>query len=177
MGLYQTYWKGHLIVAPPLSGELDLNWQCILLWLLVYKWLLVPLLSYNTSRHLITVFTFKDMEPKTCKLPFVHLFYILFLSHLVFCQLDYNFYDSTCPYLTKIVKYGVWSAIANDTRMAASLVRLHFHDCFVNVMRLSSFFFWGLIILLGLHKSKTLPQTIHKNKKKVGKKMSRRNEL
>ncbi|CAL5326272.1 unnamed protein product [Camellia sinensis] len=27
---------------------------------------------------------------------------------------------------------SVWSAIANDTRMAASLLRLHFHDCFVN---------------------------------------------
>ncbi|XVF15601.1 hypothetical protein REPUB_Repub09cG0168400 [Reevesia pubescens] len=72
------------------------------------------------------------MGRKTCKIPFVHLFYILFLSNLVFCQLDYKFYDSTCPNLTKIVRYGVWSAIANDTRMAASLVRLHFHDCFVN---------------------------------------------
>ncbi|MBA0743361.1 hypothetical protein Gogos_006046 [Gossypium gossypioides] len=72
------------------------------------------------------------MEQKAFKRPFVHLFYIFFLSHLVFCQLDYRFYDSTCPSLTRIVRYGVWSAIANDTRMAASLVRLHFHDCFVN---------------------------------------------
>ncbi|MBA0592084.1 hypothetical protein Gorai_009071 [Gossypium raimondii] len=72
------------------------------------------------------------MEQKAFKRPFVHLFYIFFLSHLVFCQLDYRFYDSTCPSLTGIVRYGVWSAIANDTRMAASLVRLHFHDCFVN---------------------------------------------
>ncbi|GMI68851.1 hypothetical protein like AT1G49570 [Hibiscus trionum] len=73
------------------------------------------------------------MERKAfVKLPLVHLFYIFFLSHLVFCQLDYGFYDSTCPNLTKIVRYGVWSAIANDTRMAASLIRLHFHDCFVN---------------------------------------------
>ncbi|KAI7740954.1 hypothetical protein M8C21_016674 [Ambrosia artemisiifolia] len=31
-----------------------------------------------------------------------------------------------------IVKYGVWAAIKNDTRVAASLLRLHFHDCFVN---------------------------------------------
>ncbi|WRX10038.1 hem peroxidase - like 7 [Theobroma cacao] len=73
-----------------------------------------------------------DMEHKTCKLPFVRLIYILFLSHLVFCQLDYKYYDSTCPNLARIVRYGVWSAITNDTRMAASLVRLHFHDCFVN---------------------------------------------
>ncbi|KAK6287923.1 hypothetical protein POUND7_014102 [Theobroma cacao] len=83
---------------------------------------------------------FQDMEHKTCKLPFVRLIYILFLSHLVFCQLDYKYYDSTCPNLARIVRYGVWSAITNDTRMAASLVRLHFHDCFVNVMNLSSIF-------------------------------------
>ncbi|KAB2051685.1 hypothetical protein ES319_A12G071400v1 [Gossypium barbadense] len=72
------------------------------------------------------------MEQKAFKRPSVNLFYVFFLSHLVFCQLDYRFYDSTCPSLTMIVRYGVWSAIANDTRMAASLVRLHFHDCFVN---------------------------------------------
>lgn len=59
---------------------------------------------------------------------------VLFFCSSVFCQLDYRFYDKTCPNLTKIVRYGVWSAIANDTRMAASLLRLHFHDCFVNVI-------------------------------------------
>ncbi|OWM66232.1 hypothetical protein CDL15_Pgr013449 [Punica granatum] len=42
------------------------------------------------------------------------------------------FYDSTCASLTKIVRYGVWSAIANETRMAASILRLHFHDCLVD---------------------------------------------
>ncbi|XP_042509143.1 peroxidase 10-like, partial [Macadamia integrifolia] len=60
------------------------------------------------------------------------LFVLLVLSPLAFTQLDYRFYDSTCPNLTRIVRYGVWSAISNDTRMAASLLRLHFHDCFVN---------------------------------------------
>ncbi|XP_043714333.1 peroxidase 10-like [Telopea speciosissima] len=57
---------------------------------------------------------------------------ILVLSPLASSQLDYKFYDSTCPNLTKIVRYGVWSAMGNETRMAASLLRLHFHDCFVN---------------------------------------------
>ncbi|GKU94688.1 hypothetical protein SLEP1_g8142 [Rubroshorea leprosula] len=54
------------------------------------------------------------------------------MKPLVSCQLDYKFYDDTCPSLTKIVRSGVWSAIDNETRMAASLLRLHFHDCFVN---------------------------------------------
>ncbi|WCJ31082.1 Peroxidase superfamily protein [Euphorbia peplus] len=70
------------------------------------------------------------MEHKNSyKMQFV---FFLFLSPLVLSQLDYKFYDDTCPNLTKIVRYGVWSAISNDTRMAASILRLHFHDCFVN---------------------------------------------
>nr|GEU86692.1 peroxidase 10 [Tanacetum cinerariifolium] len=47
-------------------------------------------------------------------------------------QLDYYYYYSSCPNLQMIVKYGVWAAMKNDTRIAASLLRLHFHDCFVN---------------------------------------------
>ncbi|OIW10961.1 hypothetical protein TanjilG_22768 [Lupinus angustifolius] len=34
--------------------------------------------------------------------------------------------------MTRIVRYNVFSAMANETRIAASLLRLHFHDCFVN---------------------------------------------
>lgn len=47
-------------------------------------------------------------------------------------QLDYNFYESSCPNLPMIVRYNVWTAFRNDTRIAASLLRLQFHDCFVN---------------------------------------------
>lgn len=65
------------------------------------------------------------------KLPFVFMFWLLFLSPLVCCQLYYNFYDTTCPNLTRIVRYNVFSAMAKDSRIAASLLRLHFHDCFV----------------------------------------------
>lgn len=60
-------------------------------------------------------------------------FSVLLLSQFASAQLDYKFYDSTCPNLTKIIRYGVWLAIANETRMAASILRLHFHDCFVDV--------------------------------------------
>ncbi|KAG2703557.1 hypothetical protein I3843_06G134900 [Carya illinoinensis] len=51
---------------------------------------------------------------------------------LVYGQLDYNFYAQSCPYLLNIVRYNVFSAIRNDTRMPASLLRLHFHDCIVD---------------------------------------------
>ncbi|CAH9081795.1 unnamed protein product [Cuscuta europaea] len=60
---------------------------------------------------------------------------ILLLSppQLAQCQkLDDQFYDQSCPDLHMIVSSGVWSAITQEPRMAASLLRLHFHDCFVN---------------------------------------------
>ncbi|GMJ03522.1 hypothetical protein like AT1G49570 [Hibiscus trionum] len=47
-------------------------------------------------------------------------------------RLDYRFYDRLCPRLLNMVRYGVWAAYKNDSRIAASLLRLHFHDCFVN---------------------------------------------
>ncbi|RDY03290.1 Peroxidase 4 [Mucuna pruriens] len=43
-----------------------------------------------------------------------------------------NFYSSSCPKLLHTVKYTVESAISKETRMGASLLRLFFHDCFVN---------------------------------------------
>ncbi|KAK1280239.1 Peroxidase 72 [Acorus gramineus] len=42
-----------------------------------------------------------------------------------------QFYDHSCPRAQEIVKSVVAQAVAKETRMAASLLRLHFHDCFV----------------------------------------------
>ncbi|XP_061337789.1 peroxidase 15-like, partial [Gastrolobium bilobum] len=46
-------------------------------------------------------------------------------------QLDPSFYLKTCPQVHSIV-VGILSGVSTkDPRMLASLVRLHFHDCFV----------------------------------------------
>ncbi|XP_074287152.1 peroxidase 4-like [Silene latifolia] len=47
-------------------------------------------------------------------------------------QLSANFYSSTCPKLMSTVQPVVRSAIKKEARMGASLLRLFFHDCFVN---------------------------------------------
>ncbi|XP_024535018.1 peroxidase 52 isoform X2 [Selaginella moellendorffii] len=46
--------------------------------------------------------------------------------------LSSSFYDSSCPNLTTIVRAAVQQAVQAEARIAASFVRLHFHDCFVN---------------------------------------------
>lgn len=46
--------------------------------------------------------------------------------------LHINIYKDSCPEAQSIIFSGVRSAVFQDSRMAASLVRLHFHDCFVN---------------------------------------------
>ncbi|OIS96988.1 PREDICTED: peroxidase 9 [Nicotiana attenuata] len=42
-----------------------------------------------------------------------------------------EFYQFSCPQANEIVMSVLEEAIAKDPRMAASLLRLHFHDCFV----------------------------------------------
>ncbi|CAN6300990.1 unnamed protein product [Urochloa humidicola] len=47
-------------------------------------------------------------------------------------QLDPYFYDKACPAALPTIKRVVEEAVAAEPRMGASLLRLHFHDCFVN---------------------------------------------
>ncbi|KAG7035124.1 Peroxidase 10, partial [Cucurbita argyrosperma subsp. argyrosperma] len=47
-------------------------------------------------------------------------------------ELRYDFYDESCPHLPMIIRDHIWEAVQNDTRIAASLLRLQFHDCIVD---------------------------------------------
>jgi hypothetical protein len=48
-------------------------------------------------------------------------------------QLSVEFYHNACPKALPIIRSVVKRAISREPRMGASLLRLHFHDCFVNV--------------------------------------------
>ncbi|CAH9093633.1 unnamed protein product [Cuscuta epithymum] len=47
-------------------------------------------------------------------------------------QLSATFYSTTCSNVSAIVRTVLQQALQNDPRIGASLIRLHFHDCFVN---------------------------------------------
>ncbi|ERN04095.1 hypothetical protein AMTR_s00077p00014810 [Amborella trichopoda] len=56
----------------------------------------------------------------------------LSLSAASYAQLSSTFYNSSCPNALSTIQTAVRSAVNNESRMGASLLRLHFHDCFVN---------------------------------------------
>ncbi|KAJ7950086.1 Peroxidase [Quillaja saponaria] len=47
-------------------------------------------------------------------------------------QLSSNFYATSCPNALTTISAAVNTTVSNEKRMGASLLRLHFHDCFVN---------------------------------------------
>ncbi|WOK96700.1 cationic peroxidase 1-like [Canna indica] len=57
---------------------------------------------------------------------------IFFLVSISSAQLSSTFYDSSCPGALDKIKSMVKAAVNKENRMGASLLRLHFHDCFVN---------------------------------------------
>ncbi|XP_022734177.1 lignin-forming anionic peroxidase-like [Durio zibethinus] len=56
---------------------------------------------------------------------------LLLLSSACQAQLSSTFYEKTCPNALRTIRSAIRTAIARERRMAASLIRLHFHDCFV----------------------------------------------
>ncbi|KAF8019813.1 hypothetical protein BT93_G0490 [Corymbia citriodora subsp. variegata] len=57
---------------------------------------------------------------------------LLLLLHPSNAQLSANFYATTCPNVSSIVQTVIQQALQSDPRITASLLRLHFHDCFVD---------------------------------------------
>jgi len=58
---------------------------------------------------------------------------LVLLATVCDAQLSSKFYDSTCPNALSTIRTVIRSAVSKERRMAASLIRLHFHDCFVQV--------------------------------------------
>lgn len=70
------------------------------------------------------------------KLTCLQLLMVAFQAALITMSsagLQYNYYSSSCTNAEKTIRNFVYSAIDADPSKAAAFIRLHFHDCFVNV--------------------------------------------
>ncbi|XP_043723612.1 cationic peroxidase 1-like [Telopea speciosissima] len=56
----------------------------------------------------------------------------LIIIGMASAELSSSYYNTSCPNALSTIKSAVNSAVAKESRMGASLLRLHFHDCFVN---------------------------------------------
>lgn len=63
---------------------------------------------------------------------------LLGLAAAASAQLSATFYDASCPSALATIKSAVTAAVSKEPRMGASLLRLHFHDCFVQASHLTS---------------------------------------
>lgn len=74
------------------------------------------------------------------------------LISLMFCgcivlsegELQIGFYQGSCGFAELAVKQEVRNAFMRDNGIAAGLIRLHFHDCFV---RVRNCFFLKIVVL------------------------------
>lgn len=92
------------------------------------------------------------------------IFTLCMLCSGIKAQLNPDIYAKSCPYLVQIVHKQVMIALKSEMRMAASLIRLHFHDCFVNVCITSSNLLLPLrVFLLNSRKNivTIVPNTCH----------------
>lgn len=59
-------------------------------------------------------------------------FFLISIFEASNAQLSATFYATTCPNVTEIVRGVMQQAQQTDVRAGAKIIRLHFHDCFVN---------------------------------------------
>ena len=82
------------------------------------------------------------------------IIYLLLLTMVTGEILRPRFYSETCPEAESIVRNEMKKALIREARSVASVMRLQFHDCFVNVnttnLSLSSWFFYLISYLFSL---------------------------
>lgn len=73
------------------------------------------------------------MAYRTLSITSFVIFILVLLGTICDAKLSSTFYDNTCPDALSTIRTVIRRAVSKERRMAASLIRLHFHDCFVQV--------------------------------------------
>ncbi|MQM18516.1 hypothetical protein Taro_051510 [Colocasia esculenta] len=73
----------------------------------------------------------RQLQTMVCWLLFLVMIHAKFPTSSSAASLKVGFYRWTCPDAEAIVKEAVVQAAAQDPGVAAGLIRMHFHDCFV----------------------------------------------
>ncbi|KAK7268990.1 hypothetical protein RIF29_21704 [Crotalaria pallida] len=75
---------------------------------------------------------------KILKLVMANFLTVLLLIEVVACGFNFgadglnmNYYFMSCPFVEPVVKNIVNNALQDDPTLAAGLIRMHFHDCFI----------------------------------------------
>ncbi|KAH9328251.1 hypothetical protein KI387_000359, partial [Taxus chinensis] len=66
-----------------------------------------------------------------CTHAFIMLVLFLFGNHFTETEIKYKFYHKSCPLAEKIIDSTIDELSANSSGIAPALIRLAFHDCFV----------------------------------------------
>ncbi|KAL6500482.1 hypothetical protein OROHE_025848 [Orobanche hederae] len=86
--------------------------------------------SQIKTHYFITIYR-TMMSSYTNYYSFAAIVFLIIFNVPCDAQLSPTFYDRTCPNALGTIRTSVRRAVSSERRMAASLIRLHFHDCFV----------------------------------------------
>nr|TKW36494.1 hypothetical protein SEVIR_2G443800v2 [Setaria viridis]TKW36495.1 hypothetical protein SEVIR_2G443800v2 [Setaria viridis] len=89
---------------------------------------LAPLLCVEAAIALLLLLVVRALLAMASS---VSVLLLLCMAAVASAQLSPTFYDTSCPNALSTIKSAVTAAVKKENRMGASLLRLHFHDCFV----------------------------------------------